>query len=94
MVLAVKVFNQHSEAAFDTFDVECDVLRNIRPKNLSKVLSSLVLEYMSNTYFEKWLYSHNYFLDMKQRLDIMIEPSIGISSPRLLNTHCSLQLDA
>ncbi|KAL8513151.1 hypothetical protein ACS0TY_019367 [Phlomoides rotata] len=102
-VIAVKVFNQHSEAAFHSFDVECEVLRNIRHRNLTKVLSScsneefkaLVLEYMPNANLEKWLYSHNYFLDVNQRLDIMIDVASaleylhhGYSTPIV---HCDLK---
>ncbi|KAL8513144.1 hypothetical protein ACS0TY_019360 [Phlomoides rotata] len=102
-VIAVKVFNQHSEVAFHNFDVECEVLRNIRHRNLTKVLSScsneefkaLVLEYMPNANLEKWLYSHNYFLDMNQRLDIMIDVAYaleylhhGYSTPIV---HCDLK---
>ncbi|KAL8503952.1 hypothetical protein ACS0TY_022618 [Phlomoides rotata] len=79
--IAVKVFNTQSEASFNSFDVECEVLRNIRHRNLTKVLSScsnpdfkaLVLEYMPNASLEKWLYSHNLFLDARQRLDILID---------------------
>ncbi|KAL8503713.1 hypothetical protein ACS0TY_022437 [Phlomoides rotata] len=102
-VIAVKVFNQHSEAAFHSFDVECEVLRNIRHRNLTQVLSScsneefkaLVLEYMPNANLEKWLYSHNYFLDVNQRLDIMIDVAFaleylhhGYSTPIV---HCDLK---
>ncbi|KAL7103861.1 hypothetical protein ACP275_08G206100 [Erythranthe tilingii] len=80
-VLAVKVFNSLSEAASKSFEVECEVLRNIRHRNLTKVISScsnedfkaLVLEYMPNGNLDKWLYSHNYCLDLMQRLNIMID---------------------
>ncbi|KAL7242009.1 hypothetical protein ACSBR1_014574 [Camellia fascicularis] len=60
---------------------ECEILCNIRHRNLNKVITScstldfkaLILEYMPNGTLEKWLYSHNYFLDMLQRMDIMID---------------------
>ncbi|KAH6765288.1 hypothetical protein C2S51_016537 [Perilla frutescens var. frutescens] len=84
--IAVKVFNPQQEAAFKSFDVECKVLRNIRHRNLTKVISScsneefkaLVLEYMPNESLEKWLYSHNYCLDLMQRLNIMIDVASGL----------------
>lgn len=103
MILAVKVFNFQIEGAFKSFDTECEILRNIRHRNLTKVISScsnldfraLVLEYMPNGSLEKWLYSHNYFLDILQRLDIMIDVACaldylhhGYSTP---SVHCDLK---
>ncbi|XP_031131973.1 receptor kinase-like protein Xa21 [Ipomoea triloba] len=62
-------------------DSHHEVLRHNRHRNLTKVLGScsnldfeaLVLEYMSNGSLHKWLYSHNYFLDMIQRVSIVID---------------------
>ncbi|RVW22765.1 Receptor kinase-like protein Xa21 [Vitis vinifera] len=47
-------------------------------KELSRVFEALVLEYMPNGSLEKWLYSHNYFLDFVQRLKIMIDVASGL----------------
>ncbi|KAL7241961.1 hypothetical protein ACSBR1_014519 [Camellia fascicularis] len=85
-ILAIKVFNLQVEGAFKSFDVECEIMRHIRHRNLTEVISScsnldfkaLVLEYMPNGSLEKWLYSYNYFLDMLQRLDIMIDVSCAL----------------
>ncbi|CAK9151984.1 unnamed protein product, partial [Ilex paraguariensis] len=79
--IAVKVFNLHIEGAFKSFDVECEAMRNIRHRNLIRVISScsnmdfkaLVLEYMPNGSLDKWLYSHDHYLDIIQRLNIMID---------------------
>ncbi|KAJ0104772.1 hypothetical protein Patl1_19218 [Pistacia atlantica] len=79
--VAIKVFNLQLEKAFKSFDSECEVLRNIRHRNLVKIFSSccnidfkgLVLEFMPNGNLEKWLYSHNNFLNILERLDIMID---------------------
>ncbi|CAL5342987.1 unnamed protein product [Camellia sinensis] len=102
-VLALKVFNLQVEGAFKSFDVECEIMRHIRHRNLTKVISScsnldfkaLVLEYMPNGSLEKWLYSYNYFLDMLQRLDIMIDVACALeylhhdySTPLV---HCDLK---
>ncbi|KAI3470836.1 hypothetical protein Pfo_027499 [Paulownia fortunei] len=101
--VAVKVFNLQLEGAFKSFEVECEVLRNLRHRNLCKVISScsnqefkaLVLEYMPCGSLEKWLYSHNYFLDMIQRISIMIDVASaleylhqGYSMPVI---HCDLK---
>uniref|UniRef100_A0A2P2J8W9 Protein kinase domain-containing protein n=1 Tax=Rhizophora mucronata TaxID=61149 RepID=A0A2P2J8W9_RHIMU len=77
--IAVKVFNLQHEAAFTSFDTECEVLRNLRHRNLVTIISScsnldfkaLVLKFMPNLTLEKWLYSDNHCLDIVQRLNIM-----------------------
>ncbi|PHT82735.1 hypothetical protein T459_11178 [Capsicum annuum] len=101
--IAVKVYNLQPDAAFKSFDTECEVVHNLRHRNLVKVISScsnldfkaLVLEYMPNGSLEKYLYSHNYFLDIKQRLSIMIDVAYtleylhhGCSWPVI---HCDLK---
>ncbi|KAK6124240.1 hypothetical protein DH2020_041992 [Rehmannia glutinosa] len=85
-VVAVKVFNLQIEGAFKSFDTECEVLRNIRHRNLTKVVSSctnldfraLILEYMPNGSLEKLLYSQNEVLNLQQRLSIMIDVASAI----------------
>ncbi|XP_059671109.1 receptor kinase-like protein Xa21 [Cornus florida] len=103
MTIAVKVFNLQLEGAFKSFDVECEVLRNIRHRNLIKIMSSccnmdfkaLVLEYMPNGILENWLYSHNYYLDILQRLNIMIDVASALKHLHHVHTtpiiHCDLK---
>ncbi|XP_060190896.1 probable LRR receptor-like serine/threonine-protein kinase At3g47570 [Lycium barbarum] len=101
--IAVKVFNMQLEVSFKCFDTECEILRSIRHRNLVKVITScsnldfkaLVLEHMPNGSLEKCLYSHNYFLDILQRLSIMIDVACaleylhhGCSFPVI---HCDLK---
>ncbi|XP_047266484.1 receptor kinase-like protein Xa21 [Capsicum annuum] len=101
--IAVKVFNLQLDAAFKGFDTECEVLRSLRHRNLVKVITScsnldfkaLVLDYMPNGSLEKYLYSHSYFLDIKQRLSIMMDVACaleylhhGCSSPVI---HCDVK---
>ncbi|XP_059629997.1 receptor kinase-like protein Xa21 [Cornus florida] len=101
--IAVKVFNLQSGGAFRSFDVECEVMRNIRHRNLTEIISSctnmdfkaLLLEYRPNGSLEKWLYSHNYCLDVLQWLNIMIDVASaleylhhGHTTPIL---HCDLK---
>ncbi|KAG8370799.1 hypothetical protein BUALT_Bualt13G0021100 [Buddleja alternifolia] len=85
-VLAVKVFNLQLQGIFKSFDAECEVLRNLRHRNLIKVIGScsnedfkaLIIEYMPKGSLEKWLYSHNYCLDLMQRLNIMIDVAFAL----------------
>ncbi|KAL2479998.1 putative LRR receptor-like serine/threonine-protein kinase [Abeliophyllum distichum] len=84
--VAVKVFDLQNQNAFKSFDVECEVLRNLRHRNLCKVISTcsnqdfkaLVLEYMSNGSLEKWLYSDDCLLDILQRIHIMIDVACAL----------------
>ncbi|KAL8506469.1 hypothetical protein ACS0TY_017387 [Phlomoides rotata] len=103
IVAAVKVFNLDVQDALKSFDTECQILRNIRHRNLVKVITScsnldfkaLVMEYMSNGNLEKCLYSGNCFLNIFQRLGIMIDVASaveylheGYTSPIV---HCDLK---
>ncbi|GAY68430.1 hypothetical protein CUMW_264040, partial [Citrus unshiu] len=105
MEVAVKVFNLQCRRAFKSFDVECEMMKSIRHRNLIKVISScsneefkgLVLEYMPQGSLEKHLYSSNYILDIFQRLNIMIDVAsaleyldFGCSTPVI---HCDLKPD-
>ncbi|XP_027158342.1 receptor kinase-like protein Xa21 [Coffea eugenioides] len=86
MVWAIKVFDLQLECAFKSFDRECEVLSCLRHRDLTKVISAcsspdfkaLVIEYMPNGCLEKWLYSNHHFLNMKQRLDVMIDVACGL----------------
>ncbi|PIN24397.1 Serine/threonine protein kinase [Handroanthus impetiginosus] len=85
-VVAIKVFNLQIEGAFISFDTECEILRSLRHRNLTKVISScsnidfrvLLLEYMPNGSLENWLYSHDRLLNLLQRLSIMIDVASAI----------------
>ncbi|KAL7211345.1 hypothetical protein ACSBR2_014259 [Camellia fascicularis] len=81
IIFYAKAFKLELDGAFKSLEIECEILCNICHRNLTKVISScstldfkaLVLEYMCNGTLEKWLYSHKYFLDILQRMDIMID---------------------
>ncbi|XP_023922083.1 probable LRR receptor-like serine/threonine-protein kinase At3g47570 isoform X2 [Quercus suber] len=85
-IVAVKVLNRQLEGAFRSFDAECKVLRSIRHRNLVKVISTcstpefraLVLQYMSNGSLERWLYAHNYCLNLVQRVSIMVDVALAL----------------
>ena len=68
-IFAVKIIDLQQGEAFENFNAECEVLRNIRHRNLVKVITScssidkrrvefkaLVMEVMSSGNLEKWLY--------------------------------------
>ncbi|KAM3394352.1 hypothetical protein P3S68_003354 [Capsicum galapagoense] len=93
--IAITVFNLLLlDAAFKSFDTECEVLCSLRHRNLIKVITScsnldfkdLVLEYMPNGSLEKYLYLHNYFLDIRQSLSIMIDVACALE---YLHHRCS-----
>ncbi|PQQ21851.1 LRR receptor-like serine/threonine-protein kinase EFR [Prunus yedoensis var. nudiflora] len=85
--VAVKVFSLQLqlEGAFKSFDRECEMLSNIRHRNIIKIISccseidfkALVLKYMPNGSLEKWLYSQN-SLNILQRLNIMIDAASAL----------------
>ncbi|PON36441.1 Mitogen-activated protein kinase kinase kinase [Trema orientale] len=102
--VAVKVFNLEMEEGFKTFDNECEVLCNIRHRNLVKIITccsnldfkALVLEYIPRGSLEKLLYSDDEFcLNILQKLNIMIDVAsaleylhFGYSTPIV---HCDLK---
>ncbi|KAK9989802.1 hypothetical protein SO802_030041 [Lithocarpus litseifolius] len=93
--VAIKVFNLNIEGGFKSFEAECDVLCSIRHRNLVKIISccssidfkALVLEYIPKGSLRKWLYSHSHFLDMLERLSMMIDVA---SSLEYLHHGCPL----
>ncbi|XP_031474991.1 probable LRR receptor-like serine/threonine-protein kinase At3g47570 [Nymphaea colorata] len=84
--VAVKVLNLLFEAASQSFDIECNVMRQIRHRNLVKVITSctnrdfkaLVLQYMPLGSLEVCLYSGAHHLNLFQRLNIMIDVACAL----------------
>lgn len=98
--VAIKVFNLNLERGLRSFQVESNLLTKVGHRNLVKLMYSccdddfraLVLEYMPNGTLDKWLYTHNYFLNLLQRLDIMIEVASAMSYLHSeLILHCDLK---
>ncbi|XVF54871.1 hypothetical protein PTKIN_Ptkin05aG0215700 [Pterospermum kingtungense] len=79
--VAIKVFDIDMERALVSFQDESKLLSIVDHPNIVKLINSccdddfkaLVLEYMPNRTLDKWLHTHNYFLNLLQRLDIMIQ---------------------
>ncbi|KAK9949787.1 hypothetical protein M0R45_005300 [Rubus argutus] len=74
--------NLKLEKASKSFDIECEMLSNVRHRNLIKIISScnqsqfkaLVLDYMPNGSLERLLYYEEYCsLNILERLNIMID---------------------
>ncbi|PON36318.1 Mitogen-activated protein kinase kinase kinase [Parasponia andersonii] len=102
--VAVKVFNLELEEAFKSFDTECELLCNIRHRNLVKIITcctnvdfkALVLEYIPLGSLDKLLYSDDEFcMNILQRLNIMTDVAsaleylhFGYSTPIV---HCDLK---
>ncbi|CAL2279207.1 unnamed protein product [Prunus armeniaca] len=84
--VAVKVFSLQLKGAFKSFDRECEILSNIRHRNLIKIISccsevdfkALVLNYMPNGSLEKWLYSQNSSLSILERTNIMADVAAAV----------------
>ncbi|XP_006480349.1 receptor kinase-like protein Xa21 isoform X12 [Citrus sinensis] len=103
MEVAVKVFHLQCGGVFKSFDVECEVMKSIRHRNLIKIISTcsnddfkaLVLEYMPHGSLEKCLYSSNCILDIFQRLNIMIDIAVALEYLHFgysaLVIHCDLK---
>ena len=103
LVVAIKVFNLEFQGALRSFNSECEVMQRICHQNLVRIITccsnldfkALVLEYMPNGSLDKWLYSHNYFLDLIQRLNIMIDVASALEylhhDCSSLVVHCDLK---
>ncbi|KAM0023610.1 putative protein kinase RLK-Pelle-LRR-XII-1 family [Helianthus debilis subsp. tardiflorus] len=82
--VAIKVLNLLHRGGFKSFMAECEALRNIRHRNLVKVITAcssidfqgndfkaLVYDFMPNGNLESWLHSVDRTLDLVQRISII-----------------------
>ncbi|XP_038895998.1 probable LRR receptor-like serine/threonine-protein kinase At3g47570 [Benincasa hispida] len=85
-IAAVKIFNLLNQNANKSFELFCEILCNIRHRDLVKIITScsnvdfkaLTLEYMPNGNLDMWLYHHDYGLNMLERLNIMIDVALAL----------------
>ncbi|XP_058078519.1 putative receptor-like protein kinase At3g47110 [Magnolia sinica] len=106
-MVAVKVFNLQQQGALQSFMAECKALRNIRHRNLVKILTccssidfkgndfkALVYEYMSNGSLENWLHGEGH--DQSRRnLKFTQRLNIAIdvaSALDYLHNHCQTSI--
>ncbi|XP_050211929.1 probable LRR receptor-like serine/threonine-protein kinase At3g47570 [Mercurialis annua] len=101
-LIAVKVFNLTHGGAVKSFLAECEALRNIRHRNLVKVITAcssvdyhgnefkaLVYEFMINGSLDKWLHSETRKLNILQRLNIAMDVACALD---YLHHHCEPQI--
>ncbi|XP_060193553.1 probable LRR receptor-like serine/threonine-protein kinase At3g47570 [Lycium barbarum] len=85
-VFAIKVFDMQWQGGLRRFDSECQILSNVRHRNLVKIVSTcsnkdsvaMVLEYMPNGSLDKRLYSNRNCLSLVERLNIMIDVALAM----------------
>ncbi|KAJ3680746.1 hypothetical protein LUZ60_015235 [Juncus effusus] len=98
-LVAVKVLNLQQQGAFKSFVAECEALRNIRHRNLIKILTAcssvdatgnefkaLVFEFMPNGNLDMWVHSRgDQENGSKNRLSLVERLSIAIDVAAALN---------
>jgi serine/threonine protein kinase len=103
-IIAVKVLNLQQKGASKSFMAECNALRNIRHRNLVKILTccssmdysdnefkALVYEFMANGSLEKWLHQDLDNKNQSRNLNLLQRLNIAIdvaSSLHYLHDRC------
>ncbi|PHU16773.1 hypothetical protein BC332_12468 [Capsicum chinense] len=102
-VVAIKVLDLENEEVCKRFDTECEVMRNVRHRNLVPVITTcssdyiraFVLKYMSNGSLENWLYGEDCQLNLLQRITVMLDAAMAIEYLHNGNetpiVHCDLK---
>ncbi|XP_055802682.1 receptor kinase-like protein Xa21 [Solanum dulcamara] len=102
-VVAIKVLDLENEQVCRRFDTECEVMRNVRHRNLVPVITTcssdyiraFVLRYMPNGSLENWLYREDCHLNLHQRVVVMLDVALAIEYLHHGNVtpivHCDLK---
>ncbi|XP_055802595.1 receptor kinase-like protein Xa21 [Solanum dulcamara] len=102
-VVAIKVLDLENEQVCRRFDTECEVMRNVRHRNLVPVITTcssdyiraFVLQYMPNGSLENWLYREDCHLNLHQRVAVMLDAAMAIEYLHHGNVtpivHCDLK---
>ncbi|WMV51417.1 hypothetical protein MTR67_044802, partial [Solanum verrucosum] len=85
-VVAIKVLDLENENVCMRFDAECEVMRNVRHRNLVPVITTcssdyiraFVLQFMSNGSLENWLYKEDRHFNLHQRVAVMLDAAMAI----------------
>lgn len=102
--VAIKVFNLQERGANKSFLAECEALKNIRHRNLVKIISccssinfkgddfkALVYEFMPNGSLESWLHPNSLELHESRKLNLLQRLNIAIdvgAALDYLHHHC------
>ncbi|XP_015072250.1 receptor kinase-like protein Xa21 isoform X2 [Solanum pennellii] len=84
--VAIKVLDLENEQVCKRFDIECEVMRNVRHRNLVPVITTcssdciraFVLQFMPNGSLENRLYREDFHLSLHQRVTIMLDVAMAI----------------
>ncbi|KAF5804283.1 putative protein kinase RLK-Pelle-LRR-XII-1 family [Helianthus annuus] len=98
LTAAIKVLNLNCGVGIRSFTAECEALRNIRHRNLVKIITScssidfqgndfkaLVYDFMPNGSLESWLHSIHQVLNLSQRIKIIKDVACALD---YLHCHC------
>ncbi|XP_049392556.1 receptor kinase-like protein Xa21 [Solanum stenotomum] len=84
--VAIKVLDLENEQVCKRFDTECEVMRNVRHRNLVSVITTcssdyiraFVLQYMPTGSLENWLYKEDRHLNLHQRVTVMLDAAMAV----------------
>ncbi|XP_049392515.1 receptor kinase-like protein Xa21 [Solanum stenotomum] len=84
--VAIKVLDLENEQVCKRFDTECEVMRNVRHRNLVPVITTcssdyiraFVLQFMPNGSLENWLYKEDRHLNLHQRVSVMLDTAMAV----------------
>ncbi|XP_058008009.1 probable LRR receptor-like serine/threonine-protein kinase At3g47570 [Hevea brasiliensis] len=108
IVIAVKVFKLENQEASKSFIAECEILRNVRHRNLVKVLTAcssvdyhgndfkaLVYEFMVNGSLDDWLHPTLRMDEVPRSLNVLQKLNIAIDiacALEYLQHHCGMPI--
>ncbi|XP_030964849.1 probable LRR receptor-like serine/threonine-protein kinase At3g47570 [Quercus lobata] len=108
MLVAIKVLNLQTKGATKSFVAECNVLRNVRHRNLVKILTccssinyngdefkALIFEFMTNGNLDMWLHPRTDCENQSKNLSFLQRIIIAIDVASALNyihNHCQQQI--
>ncbi|KAL6958724.1 hypothetical protein U1Q18_043879, partial [Sarracenia purpurea var. burkii] len=91
--LAVKVIDLHQSKALNSFNAECEALRNVRHRNLVRIITScssidhkgnefkaLVMDFMANGNLDNWLHPREFDSELNLNLTQRLVIAIDVAS--------------